>query len=377
MRGRAGKRPLGQYKLPTGSSVGRAMKCAGSVVFPHIRHAPGPAARKGTVIHKYIEDARAIGREEALAGIGDEVTRNLCNAIDLSLFPSYLESEVTYEFDSSTGEGRRIQISKPRDYPYHQHCFYGTADLVGLSDDSETVIVIDVKTGKRLNDHAKDNWQLKLLACAAAAAHGAKAARVALAYIGTNGEVEFEWADFNSLDLSDFGEELAWLDKTLLKASEQVASGYDIDLTTGDHCEWCPAISSCPAHADSLRNLDTELAEAIGTFDALKPHELSKIYDKIVLYDNLIKEARSSLRKMAASGPLDLGDGKELRLVPVPMTVEKKEKHAEFVKWLADGNMTDHLRPLIETMDENTIKKVRQAGFILDIKAPQLRKVRK
>lgn len=377
MRGRSGKRPLGQYRLPTGSSIARAMACAGSVVFPHVRHAPGPAARRGTVIHKFIEEARAIGRVKALDNIKDDGIRNLCNAIDLNLFPPYLESEATYELDVNLQTARAIHIDKPRDYPYNAHCFYGTADLVGFSEDGGTVIVIDIKTGRRLADHARDNWQLRFLAVAAAAAHGAKDAKVALAYVNEAGDVEFEWAEFTSLDLADYMEELSWLDSTLLKVSEAVASGYAIDLAIGSHCDWCPALLNCPAHMDTMKSMDADLAATRGELDQLSPESLGKLYDRLSAYETILKEVRSSFRTMANSGPIEIGDSKQLRFVSNNHTIINSKKQDEFVQWLVANGPHSCLRVTLDPMATETLDKARELGFVVDAKLPTLRKVNK
>ena len=141
------------------------MECIGSVVLPHVRSKPGAAARRGTVIHKFLEDAVTIGRVPALEKITDETTKALCGAIDLSQFPEYLTPEVTFEYDALNAVGRVIHISKPRDYPYNAHCFYGTADMVGVSEGGDTVIILDVKTGQHLPEHASDRSCQFSLAC--------------------------------------------------------------------------------------------------------------------------------------------------------------------------------------------------------------------
>ena len=110
MPGRSASKRPGDFRLPTGSSIGRAMECIGSVVLPGIRRKPGPAARRGTAIHSFIERSRVVGRVAALAEITDNNVRNLCNAIDLGLFPPYLESEITYEFDCKASLARSIKI---------------------------------------------------------------------------------------------------------------------------------------------------------------------------------------------------------------------------------------------------------------------------
>lgn len=352
------------------------MACLGSVVFPHVRTKPGPAARRGSVIHKFIEDASTIGRVEALAKITDEPTRNLCGAIDLNLFPAYFTSEVTFEFDASTSRGRVVHINSPRDYPYNLHCFYGTADMVGVSEDGQTVIIVDVKTGKRLAQHASENWQLRSLACAAADAYGCVKAKVGLAYIDQYGQVEFEWAEFSSLDLADYSEELSWLDTQALKASEAVSSGYSIDVTVGDHCEWCPAMLTCPAHLDTLKSLDPDLALTRGQFEALPPAALGNLYDRLSTSKAILESASDSIKAMAKAGPLDLGDGKQLKYIQSGKTVVNSKRLEDFTEWLIKRDQKKFLRPSMDDMDAATINEAKELGFILDIRVSSLRKVR-
>jgi hypothetical protein len=318
-----------------------------------------------------------VGRVAALDEIADANVRNLCNAIDLSLFPPYLESEITYEYDCKTNHARSVKIDKPRDYPYSEHCFYGTADLVGLSEDSKTVIVIDIKTGKKLPKPASDNWQLRFLAVAAASAYGATNAKVALAYINESGEVEFEWATFDSLDLCDFEEELAWLDTASLKASESVASGYSIDLSVGDHCEWCPSLTLCPAHLSPLKSLLEEYEPLVGVLEKLEPEALGKLYTRYQLYTEIIDSMDKSFRTMVKTGPVSLGDKHELKMVRFPRKGVNGKRSGDFVQWLVKNGHHDFLRPTIDGMPQPVLDKAVEAGFVLEFSTEQMRKVAK
>lgn len=352
------------------------MACVGSVVLPHVRSRPGPAARRGTVIHKFLEDAATIGRVPALEKITDETTRNLCGAIDISLFPEYLTPEVTFEYDALNSVGRVIHIDKPRDYPYTAHCFYGTADMVGVSEDGKTVIILDVKTGQHLSDHASENWQLRSLAVAAADAYKCTNARVTLAYIDKFGQVEFESADFTSLDLSDYAEELAWLDQCVVKASEDIASGYYIDLHVGDHCTWCPALLCCPAHLDALKSLDADVAVTRGELEALAPETLGMLYDKLSTSKAILESATDSIKAMAKVAPLDIGNGKQLKYVPFGVVSANGKRIDDFTEWLIKTNRYKALRPSIDSMDAASINEAKELGFINDVRATALRKVR-
>ena len=352
------------------------MECVGSIVFPHIRKKPGPAARRGTVIHKFLEEASTIGRVKALANITDETTRNLCGAIDLNVFPTYFTSEVTFEFDSLANEGRVIHINKPRDYPYNAHCFYGTADMVGVSEDGKTVIIVDVKTGKRLADHARDNWQLRSLAVAAASAYKCVNAHVMLAYIDQYGQVEFEAADFDSLDLADYAEDLLYLDTQALKASEALCSGYSIDLSVGEHCDWCPALMNCPAHLDALKSLDADFAMTRGQLEALSPTSMGTLYDKLSTNRAILESVQESVKAMARVEPIDLGDGKQLKYVPYGMVSANGRRLEDFVEWLIKTDRKKSLRPSVDSMDAASINEAKELGFINDIRATALRKVR-
>jgi CRISPR/Cas system-associated exonuclease Cas4 (RecB family) len=353
------------------------MACLGSVVYPHIRQKPGQSARRGTVIHSFIERSRTIGRVQALVEIKDDEIRNLCNAIDLNLFPSYLESEVTYEYNAIENTARAISISKPRDYPYNDGCFYGTADLVGLSEDGQSVIVIDIKTGKRLPKHASENWQLRLLAVAAASTYGCRAAKVALAYINQFGEVEFEWADFDSLDLADYAEELEWLVTAVRKASEAVESGYQIDIEMGDHCEWCPAMLYCPAHMNGIRSMIADLEDTGGVIDKMTPEELGAAYDKYLAANDVVRLVESAFRSLAKNGSVSLGDEYELKMVPHRRRVINPRRLAEMTEWLIKNDRQNTLRPSIESLSATEVEDAVKRGYIQEISNDSMRKVRK
>lgn len=134
------------------------------------------------------------------------------------------------------------------------HRIYGTVDYAWLDHFGE-LVVVDYKYGAGvpvtpLDDDGKPNPQLMIYAYGIAEAHGWDFESVKLAIIQPrvwqNGEDPVSHATLPIERLREFGREL---DEAVKAASHPNAP-----LVAGDHCRFCPALTTCPEN--SLKALE-------------------------------------------------------------------------------------------------------------------------
>lgn len=287
------------------------MRCAGSMVLPRVNSEGGRAAQRGTVLHKFVETARTIGRPAALAAIDDDGLRNQAAAIDLDALPVGAESEVALAYCPETGEAKRLELSGAREYPTDMPGFlFGTADLIGVAEDY--VVVCDIKTGMAVVS-AKESWQLRFLATAAAVLAEKKRARVAMLYLGDNGSWRADWAEFDTKELGQFANELRLMMGRGEAAANDVNDGRVPPLATGPHCRYCKSVTFCPAQAGLVRSLVPTLGDINSAIVNMTPEERGVAYLKYKQAEDIMKQIGSAFTVMAEADPIPLPGGMLLK----------------------------------------------------------------
>ena len=297
---------------PTASGLDRAIHCAGSMALPQVYSAPGKAAVRGTVLHKFIETARAKSRQEALAEIEDDDLRNQAAAIDLDSLPVGAESEVALAYNPSTGEARRLALKGQRAYEQEDGWLYGTADLVGIAEDY--IVVCDVKTGIPAVS-AYESWQLRFLATAAAVLAEKRMAKVAMLYLNENGNWRSDWAEFTTKDLGRFAAQLREMQQRGLEAAEIVAAGGVPALATGPWCRYCKSMTMCPAQYGLIRALVPTLSDLSTRIAAMTPQEKGIAYLKYEQAKKLVEMVGESFGNVMDTEPIPLGNGMVMKKV--------------------------------------------------------------
>lgn len=238
----------------TASSIARVAACPASDALPHVERAT-PYATRGTWLHTFLAAVGRVGREEALALVPGEY-RDACAAIDLDglpIDPEAYASEVTLAYDPVRDHGRELGRHLGRDYSaIGPGEIPGTTDVLGLAVDA--VVVPDYKTGGQLVTRARENWQLRFLAVAAARAYGRSAARVAIIYVPPDGGPPwFDRATFDAMDLDAIADELREIVLRRDEARSAIGKGVLPVLREGSHCDHCPAFALCPAKVSLIR----------------------------------------------------------------------------------------------------------------------------
>lgn len=291
-------------KLPTASSLDRAIKCPASCVLPHVITRPGKAANKGTAIHVYLENVGKVGPEDALAMVAEEF-RGLCSAIDIRSLPtdpSLFASEMAVAWDYVTGKGRLLGQGKNRDYSGVAATeLTGTADVISWAEG--LVVVADYKSGFGYVPPARWNPQLRFLALAASSALGVRRARVAVIKVREGAEPEHDVAELDALDLDEYAGQLKRTMTAIFAREAEVLAGRSPDVKEGGWCKYCPAFVHCPGKVALL----SAIAEK-GP-GALAAEDMPEVYRRVRSLQSLSEAAMDRIKELARREPFSIGDG--------------------------------------------------------------------
>lgn len=294
-------------RLPSFSSLGRAMKCPGSVVLEHVTEPTNTAAERGTEIHAFIERfVKGATVEESLAQVPDAF-RDICSRVNLSVIPAGSQSELAVGFDSHKKETVVYRLPKARAYP-EDGLWHGTLDLVGILD-GQTAWLADVKTGVD-PEPPEESWQIRAQAVAARYFSGKPNVVADVLHLKPNGTWSIMRARWDEFDLSGFADEMEDLRLRISKLT--VASPGD--LTIGGHCDWCPAARICPAHTALAKSI-IGLATVEEKLREMTWGEVGQVWQKVEIAEDVIKRVKASMKALVAqAGEVALPDGRKLRL---------------------------------------------------------------
>jgi CRISPR/Cas system-associated exonuclease Cas4 (RecB family) len=306
------------------SGLARAEACPSSEALPQFDEGDSPASEHGVAVHEYLRRVSdGLTVQQALECV-DEKHHEACLAIDLSLVPhsqvGAWTAEVAYALNTETLTARALQVEN-REYPALEPGeIPGTADLVGLDADGETVTVLDVKTGRRWLGRPEKHLQLVAYAVAAALAHGRSRARVGWLFVREGEETpRLVMGELDEFALAEGAHRV----RDVVQAVQWVKDTEAVEPHLGEHCRYCPAYRSCPAHkalvAPFLSNdLDVAGAAVGGTMMTIKAEDIPRALERtravIDLAERVKKELEDAVR---ACGGVDLPDGRRLAEVRV------------------------------------------------------------
>lgn len=286
--------------IPSASGLPRAFRCRASLLLPRVNRAAGDYANKGHGVHGFLETVSAVGRDAALAAIKDDETRAFCEALDLERLPLgdgvSWAAEVAYSYDVAKGTAREVGRGIGRAYP-EDGGLHGTADLVALSSDGDTAIVLDAKTGRGWLPAAAESEQLKALALMACRTHGASKARIGHLHLREDGTAWTDWAELDAFDLDAFAASLRMLAAT--------TKG---DPAEGGWCRYCPSMAHCPAKNKLAVALGSGLtADSIAV--SLTPASAAKAWERLKMARQVLDEVEAKVKEYALDNPVTLTDG--------------------------------------------------------------------
>ena len=294
----------------TFSGMERAEICSASPVLPHSRRETKDA-QAGTAKHSFHENVGTIGRERALALVPAE-HRKACEQIDLDALPASHPDrwsfEVAFAYNVDTGEARELGRGLNRKYhsvahPPSEREVCGTLDVVGVTEDA--VVYPDLKSGFGADvAPARENWQLRIGALAAARAYGKHRAHVAIIHL-RDGEPYWERAELSELDLDATEHAIRRVVARVERARETYESGKTPDTTLGEHCKFCPALTSCPGQMGLVA---AALGKQLGP-EVLNEETAPLLLARLEAIEFATKAMWATLEDYASVRPIDLGDG--------------------------------------------------------------------
>jgi hypothetical protein len=322
---------MAQKRLPSFSSIERAVRCRASTVLPQADHV-SDQAEGGTVMHTFMERVRNLraegkaleeARELALAEAPEE-EQDFLAAIpveDLPTDPKAFAAEVALAFDALTGKARELGRGIGRRYeqaalaqgkPLAPTEFVGTVDIAALHG-SDGVFVGDWKRRGRYVKAARDNWQIRAGLAAAAAAWGRSRGLGSIIRIYDDGETYRDRGELSSADLNQARYELTTLAVAILNDRKAFAKGEEIPATTGDHCRYCPSFQFCPSNLALVRRIVTD-EPAVRAEIVVNRETAPKIVAFVAQLKALQEEVKDALDTLAAQAaaegkPLEMGDG--------------------------------------------------------------------
>jgi len=231
---------------PTASKLSLAQEClwpwSGPVVWD--AGTRGAAARLGSAFHAAVAalingwplDLDHIGE---WLGLDDEQRETLARMVqgwqrNVAVDKRW-KAEIPFLYDAVNDVAEELPPSAERNYP-EGNLWAGTADVVW--DDGDLLVIRDWKTGQREYVHLPgQNPQLRQLALAGCRARGKERARVELAWVDSDGNVDVEQDELGPFEIAAVAGEIAELEDRLSRGP--------VEPCTGDHCRRCPAVVSC------------------------------------------------------------------------------------------------------------------------------------
>lgn len=283
-------------RIPTGSSLARAIACPASCALPASR-STSAASIQGTANHTAIELAIVSGNLEALPAVARECIAD----------GEIIAVERTYALDIANGTARHLGDRLERDYSGRREgevC--ATIDLV-VRLPSGRIRVVDWKSRKRVTA-VRDNWQMRAAALSALQAETSAdgVAEAVLAYLDDG---ETDGCEVDAFDATAWWREL----RSLHSALHDAAAASRVH--EGPWCEYCEAAPFCPAKTRLAVAMLGELADIETQALEMSLEQAGRAWDKAKDIEALLERVQRALRERAKREPLPLANGRRLALV--------------------------------------------------------------
>ena len=209
------------------------------------------------------------------------------------------ELAIAYHVETSTA--RPLKKAHHRDYSdLRTGEIPATLDLVGARRGD--LLVLDWKTGLKIEHDGRTTWQMRFCGLAAARMFGASDVRVTLAYIGDSYQGTPSVL-LDAWDLDEAAQELRDLWRKIHAGPQPPKPG--------PHCtrDYCPLIGQCEATRAALASLAPTPIERVTRENAAKAWEL------LPRAEAALKAVKAEILKLASREPIELASGKRLVIV--------------------------------------------------------------
>lgn len=297
----------------TASQIDRAHACPASFALPIAVLPPSTDASRGTAIHRFLEVLVKQGRTVALAEIPlDAPWRNTCEYLNIDEIikdAKSLSCEISIAYNPITGTARILGSQLGREYNINENEIAGTIDLLMEKIDG-SVLIIDYKTG-HVPIYAASSGQLSFFALAVARALNISEISAAIVQIYENGDFRYNEITLSSQALETISNTIVNTFNKISYARNQVTNGQIPDVYVGEHCSYCPAFRSCPAHINLAKELISQHQTIASTINHLSPKEAGIVWDRLTYAKKVIEEIEESLKLLIDQQPIPLPDGEK------------------------------------------------------------------
>lgn len=353
---------------PTASALERVGECAASHVLPAIASS-STHARRGIEIAAFVR--RVIGGmapEDAAELVPDDAWRATCTNLDWRALCgdlSQVRGEMAYALDVETDTVRELGSNLGRRYPpLAASELGGTSDIEGMRLDGVPV-VIDVKTGQPVT-RCRDNLQIRFFARILQLLSGAAEVEGRIAYVREDGHVDRDCWTFSLFELDSFGDDMIELLRRVSVARERLTAGAPLAVRTGEHCQYCPAMSACPRYTALARTMVEDVAQVHAQLGAMTPEQQGIAWEKARAIEKLLDVVVSGLKDLAKQAPIPLASGKFVKAIDVDRRSFVQESALALLR--AKGATADDIDGCYRS---HTIVQVREVGGPKALGAPK------
>lgn len=304
---------------PSGSSIERGVQCPASFALGQA-NSTSPGSIKGTENHDGIEGELVAGTEskhrvvrEALEGSTD-VRVELAYALDV-------EAETVRYLGSRLA--RNYGVLGPTEIAL-------TVDAVIEKIDGVNVWVElwDWKSRKRVT-RAKKNWQLKAGAVCVMKHLGLSKLLVGIGYLDND---ESDKATVDAFDIPVFFADMRAMFARISDARELVSLGKSPTVHEGAWCDYCPAMSFCPAKTAIAKAMLPELGDIEQSVAFMTAEQVGLAWVKLKKVQTLAEKVEASLKLRAKQELIPLPSGKRLALVECKRSAFDKKKAVAWIE---------------------------------------------
>lgn len=302
---------------PTASKLELLERCPAAGALSSVWTTSTDDQLAGTARHRFIQRAREIGRDEALAEVPDDAPwRAQCEALVLDGVPAG-DHEIAFAYDVTTDTARCLGSWIDRAYKVSDSEVSGTADLVcPPTEERPRWLVIDFKGDEEVTS-AAHNIQLGFYALCVARAHQVDDVDVAIVYLGHNGDLRWDRTSLGPFDLEGMAARIRDVHAAVHAARARVAERGPLDYSTGLHCRRCASLTFCPAQTTLLRAFldDPPSPESLAP---LSDEDAGRAWVRFKVTGEQHELVRAAISHRAMRAGLPLPDGDRLMPVQVP-----------------------------------------------------------
>lgn len=327
--------------LFSASSMERATACAASTALPRVVLSSDDA-RRGQAMHRYATRVLLGMTETEALKLVPAPWREACKGLRLHreialLGLRDLRADQSYAINATSLIVRTLGSGLERAYRVEDGEIPGTDDLEGQTFLGYSA-VIDFKFGYQEVTPPAENLQLLFYAYCVARRNGDDRVDGYIGHARKSGHIHWYKHTFTSFDFDVFEDVFSRAYERSMQAVADLDAGKRLPVYPGDHCQFCPAMSACPAYTSLARSMVVDLEEIDRSVEAMTPEQKGAAYEKLAIVKRLAGRIDDALKAQARQTPFVTPSGKEVREMSFDRTDFSQDKA---LRLLRDLGATD------------------------------------